>query len=72
MSYATRYAALKRQQLDALADTPEAVADRLRVQRACQKTKEEVAAMYPVFTVDNAAAAMAYQTERYNYWRNQP
>jgi len=64
MSYETNYAAWKRQQLDALTNTPEAVEERIQRRIILEKIREEVAERFPTITAENIGDALAYQDSR--------
>ena len=64
MSYETRYAAKKQAEFDRRANSPEAVAWRLRDAEIRDLVKTEVSAKYPEITADNFEEANAYRERR--------
>lgn len=61
MSYATRYQAAKRQQANARAESPDAVAFRLRQRAAAAAAISAREAAFPVLTPENVGDALAFQ-----------
>ncbi len=64
MSYETRYAAKKQAEFDRRADSPEAVAWRLRATEIRALVGAEISAKYPEITADNFEEANAYREGR--------
>lgn len=65
MSWETDYAAKKRQQEQARANTPEALRDRLAVGRANKRVRTELLERFPTLTAKNMEAAVKFQQERF-------
>ena len=64
MSYETRYAAKKRAEQDRRADSPEAVAWRIRNAEILATVGAEISAKSPEITADNFEEANAYRERR--------
>ena len=65
MSWETDYAARMRQREEARANTPEAIADRLAVNRANERVRTELRERFPILTAENAEAAIKFQQDRF-------
>ena len=67
-SFRARYAAMKRQASDRASSTPEAVAWRMRDNKARARARKEREERFPNLTAENAEKALAYQEERIKHW----
>lgn len=79
MSYETEYAAKKRAQEEARANSPEAVESRLIQGEILAQVRGEMAAKFPVYTAENFEAANRYREDRikelrgfYDRWSIRP
>lgn len=65
MSYETRYAARKRHEFNDRANTPQAIAERLRRRAICEQVDRERGERFPTITAENVRDFIAWQDRRF-------